>query len=212
MTTSQPAPERLTLEAVVDAAADLVARDGFDGLSMRKLAQRCGVGVMTLYGYVPTKDDLLGALADRLLADLELPRPDDGDWRGQITAVFRSVRRAFLDHPDLVRIVAGGRLGGSAAYRGAEVVFGALRSAGLSDPQVVSAFGALTSFTVGSVQREIGLRAPSRAALPGIEALPAQGFSHVVGLAGLLATRDPEHDFESGLDLLLTGIEGWRNS
>jgi len=209
---SPEAPERLTLEAVVDAAAELVARDGFDGLSMRKLARRCGVGVMTLYGYVPTKDDLLGALADRLLADVELPGPDEGDWRERITAVFRSVRRVFLEHPELVRIVAAGRLGGTAAYRGAEIVFGALRSAGLSDAEAVSAFGALTSFTVGSTQREIGLRAPARAALPGIEALPAEEFGHVIGVAGLLATRHPDDDFETGLDLLITGIEGWRKS
>jgi len=192
---------------IVDAAAELVARDGFDGLSMRKLAQRCGVGVMTLYGYVPTKDDLLGALADRLLADLELPQPGDGDWRSQVRAVFRSVRRVFLEHPELARLVAAGRVGGTAAYRGAEIVFRALRSAGLSGPQIVSAFDALTSFTVGSAQREIGLRTPARAALPGLEALPAEGFDHVVDLAGLLATRNPEQDFEAGLDLLITGIE-----
>ena len=37
-------------------------------------------------------------------------------------------------------------------------------------------------------------------------------FGHVIGLAGLLATRDPEQDFEAGLDLLITGIKGWRET
>ena len=94
----------------------------------------------------------------------------------------------------------------------AEIVFRALRTAGLSDEQVISAFNALTSFTVGSAQRDIGIRAAAGAALPGIEALRPDQFGHVIDLAGLLATRDPEQDFEAGLDLLITGIKGWRDA
>jgi TetR/AcrR family tetracycline transcriptional repressor len=204
--------ERLTLATILDAAEALVAAEGFEGLSMRKLAKACGVGAMTLYGYVPTKDDLLGALADRLLADLELPTPTEGDWAYRIAAVFHAVRRAFLVHPELVPIVAAYRVEGLSAYRGAELVFGALREVGLDDAQVISAFSALTSFTVGACQREIGLSgraAGGRPALPGITALPGEQFRHVVGLAGRLATRDFDAEFTSGLDLLITGLRGW---
>ncbi len=200
--------ERLTLTAIVDAAERLVAADGFEGLSMRKLARECGVGAMTLYGYVPTKDDLLAALAERLLGDIDLPEAADGDWGYRIAAVFHAVRRAFLAHPELVPVVGSQQVDSLAAYRGAEIVFGALREAGLDDGQVISAFGALTSFTVGATQREIGLRG-GRAALPGIGTLPGEEFAHVVGLAGRLATRDTEAEFAAGLDLLLTGLHGW---
>ncbi|MBA3742924.1 TetR/AcrR family transcriptional regulator [Sporichthya sp.] len=206
------ATERLTLEAIVDAAEELVAAEGFEGLSMRKLARHCGVGAMTLYGYVPTKDDLLGALADRLLADLDLPGPADGDWAYRVAAVFHSVRRAFLAHPELVPIVAAHRVDGLSAYRGAEIIFGALREIGLDDGQIISAFSTLTSYTVGAAQREIGLSgraATGRATLPGISALPGEKFSHVIGLAGRLATRDFDAEFSSGLDLLITGLRGW---
>lgn len=206
------APERLTLEAIVDAAEELVAAEGFEGLSMRKLAARCGVGAMTLYGYVPTKDDLLGALADRLLADLDLPGATDGDWAYRVAAVFHSVRRAFLTHPELVPIVATHRVDGLSAYRGAEIIFGALREIGLDDGQLISAFSTLSSYTVGAAQREIGLAgraAGGRSTLPGISALPGENFSHVIGLAGRLATRDFDAEFSSGLDLLITGLRGW---
>jgi AcrR family transcriptional regulator len=198
-TAAARAPERLTLAAI-------------EGLSMRKLAKACGVGVMTLYGYVPTKDDLLGALADRLLADLDLPAPTDGDWSYRVAAVFHSVRRAFLAHPELVPIVAAHRVDGLSAYRGAEVIFGALREAGLDDGQVVSAFSTLSSYTVGATQREIGLSsrvASRRSTLPGISALPGESFSNVIGLAGRLATRDFDAEFAAGLDLLITGLRGW---
>lgn len=206
------ATERLTLDAIVEAAEALVTAEGFEGLSMRKLARALGVGAMTLYGYVPTKDDLLGALADRLLAELDLPAPRDGDWAYRVAAVFHATRRAFLAHPELLPIVAAHRLDGVSAYRGAEVVFAALREAGLEDAQVISAFSTLSSYTVGACQREIGLSARAaqgRPALPGITTLPGDEFANVVGLAGRLATRDFDAEFSAGLDLLITGLRGW---
>jgi AcrR family transcriptional regulator len=211
-TAAARAPERLTLGAIVDAAEQLVAAEGFEGLSMRKLARACGVGAMTLYGYVPTKDDLLGALADRLLGDIDLPSPTEGDWAYRVAAVFHSVRRTFLAHPELVPIVAAHRVDGLSAYRGAEIIFGALREAGLDDGQVISAFSTITSYTVGAAQREIGLTgraASGRSTLPGITALPGEGFDNVIGLAGRLATRDFDAEFTAGLDLLITGLRGW---
>ena len=65
----------LTREDVIDAAAALVADQGYAGLTMRALAQRCGVPTMTLYRHVRDKEELLGALADRVLGQLQLPEP-----------------------------------------------------------------------------------------------------------------------------------------
>jgi AcrR family transcriptional regulator len=192
----------------VDAAAQLVSEHGFEALSMRAIAERCGVGVMTLYGYVRTREELLGALADRFFDEVELPDADGLCWQERIAYVLRSTRRVFLAHPELVAIVATQRMDGVAAYRGAELALSALRQAGMPDREAVGAFNALSSFTVGSVQREIGLRSADREGLPAIHGLPQDGFPHVIALAGLLATRDPEHDFELGLDLLIRGIAG----
>jgi AcrR family transcriptional regulator len=63
----------LTRQDVIDAAAGLVAEPGYAGLTMRALARRCGVPTMTLYRHVRDKEDLLGALADRVLGELALP-------------------------------------------------------------------------------------------------------------------------------------------
>jgi AcrR family transcriptional regulator len=205
---NRPVGGRLSLETIVDAAAELVVEEGVDALSMRKLASRCGVGAMTLYGYVRTKEELLGAVANRLFGDIELPNEEGLGWQEQIADVFRSVRRVFLQHPELGPIVAAQRIDGIAAYRGAEVVFGALRRAGLDDHDVVSAFDGLASLTIGSVLRETGLNAGGGAALPGIRQLPREEFRNVISLAGELVTRDPERDFETGLDLMIRGIAG----
>lgn len=194
----------LTRSAVVDAAAELVGEHGFEGLTMRALADRCGVGVMTLYGYVRTREELMRALADRIYDAVELPDPSALGWRERIASVLRSVRLRFLDNPELVPLVASQRMDGLAAYRGAELVLAALREAGLPDRDVASAFNALSSYTFGSVLREIGLRAHHTPVTLG--ELPIDEFPHVIGLAGLLMARDADRDFEVGLDLLISGV------
>lgn len=202
-------PRGLSLDTVVDAALELIREEGFGALSMRKLADRCGVGAMTLYGYVRTKDELLGLIADDLLAAVELPVSPDTPWEDVVRCVFRSVRRIFLEHPELADVVARQHLNSVAAYRGAEVVLGAVRRAGLSDEQAVSAFVALTAFTTGLAQREA--HADERSAqqaqrLMAIHSLPAGEFRNVVELGPLMVVGESERHFEDGLDLMIRGI------
>lgn len=58
----------LVAERVLDVAAGIVARDGADALSMRKLAAALDCAPMTLYSYFATKHDILLALAQRSFA------------------------------------------------------------------------------------------------------------------------------------------------
>src|SRR5438105_14661116 len=121
----------LTREDVIEAAAELVAERGYAGLSMRTLAQRCGVATMTLYRHVRTKEDLLGALTDRVLAELELPAPGTPTWQEQLATVFRPAHDLLPDHRDVVGIAVRQHGAGEAAYRGAEVVRDPLRRPGI---------------------------------------------------------------------------------
>lgn len=205
---TQARPLRLSLDLIVDTAQQLVADEGYDAVSMRRLARELDVGVMTLYGYVRTKEQLLEALANRLLVSVEAPA-DSATWQEQLSGLMRSVRAAFLEHPELIPIVGAQRLEGMGAYRGAEALFGALSSAGLKDQQVLHAFDTLVSFTVGFVQREVGIDRSTADPMPGLRTLPREEFPHVLSLAGHLVTRDMEAGFEAGLDLLISGIEGW---
>lgn len=191
---------------IVDAAAKLVAEHGFEALSMRRLAKECGVGAMTLYGYVRTKDDVLQALANRLFGTLDLPDDESESWQDRVRQVVGSLRSVFLAHPELLPIVATQRLDGVAAYRGAEALFGALSTAGLEGERLIHAFYALASFTIGSVQREVGLENSSGGELPGLRGLSREQFPQVIDLAGHLVTADPEATFRSGLEFLIAGI------
>jgi len=206
----RPQTTGLTLDTIVDAGLDLIEAEGFDALSMRKLAARCGVGAMTLYGYVRTKEELLGVIADRLFATIDLPDgPQDEPWEDQVKAVFRSVRSVFIEHPELADVVARQHTNTIAAYRGAESVLGAMRRAGVGDEEAVSAFIALTTFTTGFAQREAHADVRSAQAaqrLLAIRELPADDFANVVELASLLVARESEQHFEDGLDFIIRGV------
>jgi TetR/AcrR family tetracycline transcriptional repressor len=194
---------------VVDAAAEIVAAEGYQALSMRRLGAECGVAPMTLYAHVGSKDELLQALMNRLLATDEL-RLDPADaWQEQVAQSFRSARARLLEHTELLPVAATQRIEGAAAYRGAESLFGALRKGGLSDKHIVQAFDALVSYTVGFTQREAGLLQSDTAALPGLRQLPRDEFPNVLALAGILMTRDMEENFNAGLELLIAGIATW---
>jgi AcrR family transcriptional regulator len=197
------AAPKVNLEALVEAAADIASVDGIDAVTMRRLAERCGVGVMTIYGYVRTKEELLAVLADRYLAEIELPDPAIR-WQERLMALYCSVRDVMLTHPTLVPIIANQRLDSRSAYRGAEVVCAALRATGMHDREVITSFATLTSFTVGSVQRE--LAAMESAARPGLASLPAAEFPTVVSLFGPLIAGDAEQNFRDGLQLVIDAI------
>jgi AcrR family transcriptional regulator len=199
----------LTRDDVIDAAAEIVAELGYSGLNMRALAERCGVATMTLYRHVRTKEDLLSALADRVLGDLDLPAPGTLSWQEELAAVFRSLHDLWLEHPELVEIAAKQHVAGEAAYRGAEVVLHALRSAGIEGEAAASAFGTLVAFTLGFVQQQL-FSSTARAGLDHrkavLERLPVDDFENLSRLGGVFLLRHSDRQFEDGLDVIIRGL------
>src|SRR5205823_14218947 len=76
----------LSEEEIVSGAIALVKRDGLEGLSMPNLARHLGAGVMSLYWYFHSKDELLAAMAERTMREIyaRLPAVGDGPWDKEI--------------------------------------------------------------------------------------------------------------------------------
>jgi AcrR family transcriptional regulator len=208
MTRASTAARELLRDDVIDAAADLVAERWYGGLSMRTLAERCGVATMTLYRHVRTKEDLLAALADRALGELELPVPRSLPWQDEIATVFRSMHELLLAHPDLVDIAAKQHIAGEAAYRGAEVVLDSLRRGGIEGEAAASAFAMLVAFTLGFVQQQLHMSREGSVGkrLAVFERLPADDFDNLSRLGGVFLMRYSDRHFEEGLDVIIRGL------
>ncbi len=72
----------LSRERVLAAAIELADEGGIESLTMRKLAQALGVEAMSLYNHVANKGDIVDAIVDRIVSEIELPA--DGDWETAI--------------------------------------------------------------------------------------------------------------------------------
>ena len=79
-----------TEAAIRDAAVQLIARHGYEAVTMRQLAAEVGVQAAALYRYFPTKEDLLHTLMrehmELLASTWENARPDNDDPVARLTA------------------------------------------------------------------------------------------------------------------------------
>jgi AcrR family transcriptional regulator len=88
---------------VVAAATSLLDDYGLADLSMRRLARELEVSPGALYWHFANKQQLLGAVADHVLAPVGRPT---GDWHTRIATLCRQVRDALLSHTDGAELVS----------------------------------------------------------------------------------------------------------
>jgi AcrR family transcriptional regulator len=200
----------LGVDSIVAAAVDLIEADGLEALTMRGLATRLGCSPMALYRHVADKQELIGAIADHYLADLELPDTTGLRWQDAIVVVVTAVHDAFLAHPPLEAILSTRHVDTIAVFRADELILRALQEAGLTGREAVHALDVLASYAVGTIMRHAAVRARSpieSRRLDRLRQLPAEEFPLVRGLAGELVTVDFTLSFEDGLRLVVDGIE-----
>ena len=90
----------LEADDVVRAAIELLHEEGFDAVSMRRVAARLGVSPVPLYSRVGNKDDLLDAVADRLLADLVPAELGHAHWADCVGQWARALHERLRSVPD----------------------------------------------------------------------------------------------------------------
>jgi len=91
---------RFTRDEIARAALRIADDEGFDALSMRRLALALDAGTMTLYHYVRTKDELLALVSDAVMGELILDDAElQGGWRRAMSNLARRSRDTFARHP-----------------------------------------------------------------------------------------------------------------
>lgn len=93
--------QRVSVDEVVTTAVSLADGRGLGAVSMRALAAELGVGPMTLYTYVPTRDVLVALMVDQVAGDSPMPGPAT-TVRESLIGVARTLRAEYLAHPWLL--------------------------------------------------------------------------------------------------------------
>ncbi|HEX4215258.1 MAG TPA: TetR/AcrR family transcriptional regulator [Candidatus Dormibacteraeota bacterium] len=91
----------ITVAAIIETALGIVEREGYDALTMRRVAGALETGPASLYAHVVNKEDLDDLLIGRLCSEIELPKPDPDTWREQIVSVCSQIRDQYLRYPGI---------------------------------------------------------------------------------------------------------------
>jgi AcrR family transcriptional regulator len=210
----------LSRERVLEAAIRLADEGGIESLSMRKLARELGVEAMSLYNHVANKDDLLDAITDLVVSEIELPQVSE-EWDVAVRACAISAYEAFMRHPwacSLVMSPTRTRTVPAARVRYIEWLLRCLREAGFSPGLAYHGYHALDSHILGFTLWHLGHTAGAKD-LAGeqdfaefatglVEELRAEGYPYLAEHAEQhIAGVEGEGEFEFGLDLILDGLK-----
>lgn len=211
--------QRLTLDRVVEAGMAVAARS-VDELSMRKVAQELGVGAMSLYTYVPGRDELFELMVDRAWATRTLP--DAGlPWRAQAESHAHEAWRMYREHPWMISSNLWRMPLGPHVLDVQEDLYRAVLLTGLAPATVVRSAGLIESHVFGAARAAI--TDTSQASRTGVTQddyyaaragfwgtyFSEERFPTMLTLwnAGGFDDENPGGDWEFGLGLLLDGIE-----
>jgi TetR/AcrR family transcriptional regulator, tetracycline repressor protein len=95
----------LTRELIAKVAADLIKADGVETLTMRSVAAKLGVSAMALYHHVDDKDEIVRLVGDDVLASIELPDPESGDWRQLLMTTALASHEALRSVPGMASVL-----------------------------------------------------------------------------------------------------------
>ena len=93
----------ITVDAIISTAFGIVEKEGYEALTMRRVATALETGPSSLYAHVVNKEDLDELLIGRLCAEIKLPEPDPATWRRQAISVCTQLRDQYLRYPGISR-------------------------------------------------------------------------------------------------------------
>jgi TetR/AcrR family tetracycline transcriptional repressor len=201
----------LTREAVLGAAARVLEREGYGGLTMRAIANELRVQAPALYWYVASKEALKVLLYDHLMSGFSVTL-SGGDWRENTRNAARQLRQHMRGKRDISKIAPHDFSVGPNSLAQLDGGLGILLAAGLSARDAAYAFNLIYNYVLGWVAGEADSRAFQAAGedhreAEHLAAIDAAAFPNVAALGAHLASNDPDGRFEFGLECIIAGLE-----
>jgi AcrR family transcriptional regulator len=200
--------EPLTRERIARAALELIDDEGLEACSMRRLGARLGVEGMALYHHFAHKGELMDAVMDCLLDEIDLPQRDAVLPLERLRRLLRSWRAVAVAHPPAFILLAGRRFNTDRAFAFYEALLQAFADLGLDAKQTARWFRLLGGFASGSGLADVASRERVPDATPlRLERAPDSiAFPHVRAVAPHLRVEALDDVFEFGLEVLFTQL------
>lgn len=145
----------LDRETILEASLEILDERGLDGFTLRALGERLGYSTMATYRHFANKEEIVDALADRLLDEIRVDDPDDGsDPDDLIIDYTLRARQILLEHPALVPVIAARPLASTERSDDMVRLFLVFGAAGFPAPMIPESVLTLMSVTVGLILYE----------------------------------------------------------
>src|SRR3954447_10252583 len=218
-----PSPRvALSRGRIIAAAVGFIEEHGLAGLTMRRLGNELGVEAMSLYRYVPGREDLLDAVVESIIEEMRndddvIESPEAG-WQDFLARLAHGVRRVALAHPRAFPLVASRPAEAPwlrpplRSLKWVEAFLDGLSSEGFSDNAAVSAYRAFTSFLLGHLLLEVSSLGADVGPLDVIDDQEDANdkslspYPTVQRLSGSLAEDHSAVEFEESLEELLNRV------
>lgn len=210
--TLQPAEEprseaRLSRERIVTTAVELLDSQGLESLTMRRLADRLGSGVMSLYWHVDNKEDVFDLALDWVLTYRVPPQTDmSRDLRAEVVDVLEDWRASMLRHPWSALLLPRRALGPNMLTR-LELLSRTLSRAGVADADLNVAIWSLWNYVMGATITRANFDRSTDDRAAAQQDLERLGERYpTIERSRLLLDDDWEGVFRKGLGSLLDGL------
>jgi AcrR family transcriptional regulator len=138
----------LSREIIVTESLRLLDSGGLDGFSLPKLGRALGADQTAVYRHFASKDDLVLAIADQLIAEAMDGLEPQACWVDTLTEMGRRLRRTYLAHPAAASMSAYRTTQGPAEIRAVDILIGAILEAGFEGAEAALMYRAVGDFSL----------------------------------------------------------------
>ncbi len=218
-------PPRLSREAILDSAIELIDRDGLQQLTMRRLGGYCGVEAMALYRHVSGREDLIGGIVDRLVEglyeDQQASFAECATWQDYLQRLAHGVRAIAVAHPQVFPVIATRPPEAPwvrpplRSLRWMETFLASLRQLGFDQQAAAAAYRSFTTFLLGHLLIEVAARGADLAVVApaaepdGSAVDDLADYPNIRELRPMLSQDHALTEFEEALEDLLDRIESY---
>jgi AcrR family transcriptional regulator len=136
----------LTRELIVRESLRLLDTEGLAGFSLPKLGRALGADPTAVYRHFASKDDLVLAIADRLIEEAAAGLTPGDCWVATVTEIARRLRAAYLAHPAAASLSCYRTTQGPAEMRAVNILIGAVLAAGFEGAEAATVYRAVGDF------------------------------------------------------------------
>lgn len=206
---------------IAERALEIADAEGLEAVTIRRMAAESGATAMAIYWHFKDKDELLGAVADRVFADVVAPEgTSELAWDDHLKVELDAFLQAVRQHPNVTDVVLSRIFYSEPGLAMADRILGVLIGQGFSVEEAADIGTYLVCAVVTLVVAEPGPAAmldaeaheaevrTKRARLLG---LSPEKYPHVVAAADALSDcGSPKDYFDQGLEILVGGTAALR--